>query len=452
MNRILRIVALIVLTYPSLVNAQTQVIHRDADIESMISEISSKSLEKYVRDLAAFRTRHSLSAHSPKEGILASQNYVLDLFKSFEAGAQGRLTSFIDTFIIPADGRRIPTDSKLGNVMATLKGTDPNDDRIFLISAHIDSRALDVMDTKIDAPGANDDGSGVAAIIELAKIMSKKSFPATIIFVIVSGEEQGLKGAAYLAEKAKKENWNLVAMLNNDMIGNSHSSQTNINDNTRVRIFSEGVPAAEDEQMAAIRRYTNGENDSKSRQLARYMKEVGERYVDQLEVKLVYRNDRFLRGGDHTPFAREGFTAIRVCEMNENYYHQHENVRVENGIQYGDLPEFVDFEYMRKITGINLASLASLASAPSEPQSVGIDVRRLSNTSTLKWEAPANGKAKGYYVLMRETDSSMWEKKFYTEDTSLTIPYSKDNYFFAVQSVGEKGHESMAVFPQPITR
>ena len=167
------------------------------------------------------------------------------------------------------------------------------------------------------------------------------------------------------AEKAKKENWNLVAMLNNDMIGNSNSSETNINDNTRVRIFSEGVPAAETEQMAAIRRYTNGENDSKSRQLARYMKEVGERYVDQLEVKLVYRNDRFLRGGDHTPFAREGFTAIRVCEMNENYYHQHENVRIENGIQYGDLPEFMDFEYMRKVTGINLASLYSMASAPS---------------------------------------------------------------------------------------
>jgi hypothetical protein len=432
--------------------AQTQIIHRDAEIERMVKEISATNLEKYVRDLAGFRTRHTLSPNNPKEGISASQQYVLNHFKSFEAASGGRLTSFIDTYTIPADSRRIPTDTQSGNVMATLKGTDPNDDRVFIISAHVDSRALDVMNTKIDAPGANDDGSGVAAVIELARIMSQKSFPSTIIFVAVSGEEQGLKGAAYLAEKAKKENWNLVAMLNNDMIGNSNSSETNINDNTRVRIFSEGVPAAETEQMTAIRRYTNGENDSKSRQLARYMKEVGERYVDQLEVKLVYRNDRFLRGGDHTPFAREGFTAIRVCEMNENYYHQHENVRVENGIQYGDLPEFVDFEYMRKVTGINLASLYSMASAPSEPQSVGIDVRKLSNTSILKWEAPAKGKAKGYYVLMRETDSSTWEKKFYTEENTLTIPYSKDNYFFAVQSVDENGHESMAVFPQPITR
>jgi Zn-dependent M28 family amino/carboxypeptidase len=418
----------------------------------MIAEISAENLEKYVRDLSGFRTRHTLSKNDPKEGILASQNYVLDLFKSFESGSNGRLTSEIEFFTIPADGRRIQEDSKLGNVMATLKGTNPNDDRIFIISAHIDSRALDVMNTEIDAPGANDDGSGVAAVIELAKIMSKKSFPATIIFVAVSGEEQGLKGATHLAEKAKNGNWNLVAMINNDMIGNSNSSQTNINDNTRVRIFSEGVPAAETEQMTAIRRYTNAENDSKSRQLARYMKEVGERYVDQLEVKLVYRNDRFLRGGDHTPFAREGFTAVRVCEMNENYYHQHENVRIEDGIQYGDLPEFVDFEYMRKNTGVNLASLASLAAAPSEPQNVKIDVRKLSNTSTLLWEAPATGTAKGYYVLMRETDQSMWGKKFYTEETTLTIPYSKDNYFFAVQSVGDEGHESMAVFPQPLTR
>ncbi|MDO9553039.1 M28 family metallopeptidase [Rhodonellum sp.] len=431
---------------------QTQIIHRNAEIQQMVSEISAESLEGYVRALAAFRTRHTLSKNDPKEGILASQNYVLDHFKSFEAASGGRLTSELDIFTIPADGRRIPSDSQLGNVMATLKGTDPNDDRIFIISAHIDSRALDIMNTEIDAPGANDDGSGVAAIIELTKIMSKKAFQATIVFVVVSGEEQGLKGAEYLAKKAKSENWNLVAMLNNDMIGNSNSSQTNINDNTRVRIFSEGVPAVETEQMTAIRRYTNAENDSKSRQLARFIKETGERYVDQLEVKLVYRNDRFLRGGDHTPFAKEGFTAIRVCEMNENYYHQHENVRVEDGIQYGDLPEFVDFEYMRKITGINLASLAVLAAAPSEPQSVGIDVRKLSNTSTLRWDAPKTGKAKGYYVLMRETDSSMWEKKFYTEENTLTIPYSKDNFFFGVQAVGQNGHESMAVFPQPITR
>lgn len=433
--------------------SQTQLIHRKASIAQMIDEISAENLEKYVRDLSDFRTRHSLSkGTNNKEGIDASQAYVLELFRSFEAQAGGRLSATIDYFTVPSDGRRIPQDVQMGNVMATLKGTDPTDDRIFMVTAHIDSRATDVMNAKIDAPGANDDGSGVAAVIELCRIMSKREFPATIVFVALTGEEQGLKGANHLAERAKNENWNLVALLNNDMLGNSNSSQTNINDNTRVRIFSEGIPAAETERMAAIRRYTSSENDGKARQLARYMKELGERYVDQLEVKLIYRNDRFLRGGDHTPFVQQGFTAIRVTEMNENYYRQHEDVRVENGIQYGDLPEFVDFEYMRKNTGLNLASLASLASAPSEPQNVGIDVRRLTNTTTLRWEAPAIGKAKGYYVLMRETDQSMWQKKFYTEDLTLTIPYSKDNYFFAVQSVGQEGDESLAVFPQPITR
>ncbi|MGY6521080.1 MAG: M20/M25/M40 family metallo-hydrolase [Mongoliitalea sp.] len=433
--------------------SQTQLIHRKASIAQMIDEISAENLEKYVRDLSDFRTRHSLSkGNNTKEGIDASQAYVLELFQSFEAAAGGRLSSTIDYFTVAGDGRRIPQDVQMGNVMATLKGTDPMDNRIFMVTAHIDSRATDVMNASIDAPGANDDGSGVAAVIELCRIMSKREFPATIIFVALTGEEQGLKGANHLAERATNENWNLVALLNNDMLGNSNSSQTNINDNTRVRIFSEGIPAAETERMAAIRRYTSSENDGKARQLARYMKEVGERYVDQLEVKLIYRNDRFLRGGDHTPFVQQGFTAIRVTEMNENYYRQHEDVRVENGIQYGDLPEFVDFEYMRKNTGLNLASLASLASAPSEPQNVGIDVRRLTNTTTLRWEAPAIGKAKGYYVLMRETDQSMWQKKFYTEDLTLTIPYSKDNYFFAVQSVGQDGDESLAVFPQPITR
>ena len=219
-----------------------------------------------------------------------------------------------------------------------------------------------------------------------------------------------------------------------------------------MRIFSETIPASETEREAQLRRYTGAENDSKSRQLARYIKEVGERYVDQFEVKLIYRADRFLRGGDQTSFARNGFTAVRMSEMNENFYHQHENVRVENGIQYGDLPEFMDFEYLRKVAAVNISSLASLAQAPSQPEEVQIDVRGLSNSSILLWKAPKTGKAKGYYVLMRETSAPTWEKKFYTEETTLTLPYSKDNYFFAVQAVGEDGAESLPVFPVPMSR
>jgi Zn-dependent M28 family amino/carboxypeptidase len=447
-----KILLLLALLYTTEGFSQT-IINRDKEIEAMVSEIKAENLEKYILEMVSFGTRHTLSGtQGPNRGIEPSQDWVLEKFRSFEADAGGRLSSEIDMFVVEPDGRRIREQANIGNVMATLKGTDPNDDRVFIISGHLDSRALDVMDAKIDAPGANDDGSGVAAVIELARIMSKRSFPATIIFVAVTGEEQGLIGATHLAKRAKEENWNLVAMLNNDMIGNSNSSETHLNDNTRMRVFSEGIPMMETEEMANIRRYTNGENDSKSRQLARYIKETGERYVDQLEIKLVYRNDRFLRGGDHTPFAREGFTAIRMCEYNENYYHQHENVRVEDGIQYGDLPEFVDYHYVKKIAGANLATLANLALAPSSPEGVGIDVSRLSNTSTLKWNTPKIGKAKGYYVLMRETDQSTWEKKFFTTNTEHTLPYSKDNYFFAVQAVGEDGHESLPVFPVPLRR
>lgn len=431
-------------------NSQTTVI-RNPEIAQMISEISSDSLEHHVRTLASFNSRHTLSTNTVN-GMPAAQKYVLSKFQHFAKKSGGRISAEIEQFTILADKRRILADSPGANVIATLKGSDPTDNRIFILSAHMDSRNKDVMDAEGSAPGANDDGSGTAAVIELARVMASHEFSATIIFVAFTGEEQGLKGATYLADKAKTEEWNLAAVLNNDIVGNSSSSETLIKDNLKMRVFSETIPAAETEQEGNIRRYTNADNDSKSRQLARYIKEQGERYVDQFEVKLIYRADRFLRGGDQTPFARNAFTAVRMSEMNENFIHQHENVRVENGIHYGDLPEYMDFEYLRKVAAVNLASLASLANSPDQPQEVKIDVRGLSNKSTLLWEAPEIGKAKGYYVLMRETSSAMWEKKFWTTDTKLTLPYSKDNYFFAVQSVSESGAESLPVFPTPLSR
>lgn len=432
------------------VQAQTVVI-RNPKIEKLVFEVSSDSLRKYTYDLANFHTRHTLS-RDEKNGMPAAQRYVLSKFNTFAKSSNGRMSAEIENFTIPSDGRRITQDSPVANVIAKLKGTNPADDRIFIVSGHLDSRNKDVMDAIGGAPGANDDGSGVAVVIELARVMAKMEFSATILFVAFTGEEQGLKGATYLEDKAKKEGWNIAGILNNDIVGNSKSSDTNISDNTKVRVFSETIPLTEDEQQAASRRYTNSDNDSKSRQLARYIKEVGERYVDQLEVKLIYRSDRFLRGGDQTPFLRNGFTAIRMSEMNENFYQQHENVRVENGIQYGDLPEFMDFEYLRKVSAVNLAASASLANSAGMPEEVRIDVRGLSNNSILLWKTPTIGKVKGYYVLMRETSSPVWEKKFFTTETSLTIPYSKDNYFFAVQSVTESGEESLAVFPSPLTR
>jgi hypothetical protein len=430
--------------------AQTAII-RNPIIERYVNEVSSDSLKNYVEILADFHSRHTLN-RDQKNGMPAAQNYVLDKFKSFEKDAKGRMSSEIERYIIPADGRRILQDSPAANVVATLKGTNPDDNRIFIISGHLDSRNKDVMDVEGIAPGANDDASGVAAVIEAARILAKSNFSATILFVAFAGEEEGLKGATYMADKAKADELNIVAVLNNDIVGNSNSSETNISDNTKVRIFSESIPLAETDQDAQIRRAINSENDSKSRQLARYIKEIGERYVDQMEVKLIYRSDRFLRGGDQTPFMRNGFTATRMSEMNENFYHQHENVRIEDGIHYGDLPEFMDFEYLRKVTAINLSTLAALSNSPDLPQEVKIDVRGLSNKSILMWNAPKIGKAVGYYVLMRETSSPVWEKKFYTSETSLTLPYSKDNYFFAVQSVSATGEESLAVIPVPLSR
>ena len=232
-------------------------------------------------------------------------------------------------------------------------------------------------------------------------------------------------------------------------MGSNNSNETNIIDNTRLRVFSEGLSVNDTGKVAMNIRNLGLENDGNARQLARYIKEVGERYVENLEIVMVYRNDRFLRGGDHTPYVQRGFAAVRFTEMNENYYHQHQDVRVENNIQYGDLPEFMDFEYLRKNTAVNLANLANLAKAPSKPEEVKVEVKKLSNSTSLQWKAPKTGKTKGYYVLIRETTSAAWQKKFFTENTEIKLPFSKDNYFFAVQSITESGNESLPVVPLP---
>ncbi len=425
------------------------IVNRDPLIEKMVGQVSADSLQKYVDELVKFGTRHTLSSTTdPKRGIGAARNWVVQKFREFAVKTNGRMTAFVDTTTLQPDGRRVNVAVNLGNAMAVLKGTDPSDKRIFLITGHLDSRVSDVMNLKSDAPGANDDASGVAAVIESARVLSQTSYPATIIFVAVSGEEQGLLGAGFLAEKAKTEGWQLEAVLNNDIMGSNNSNETNIIDNTRLRVFSEGLPAFELDKKAAAIRGMGLENDGAARQLARYVKEVGERYVDNLEIKLMYRNDRFLRGGDHTPFVQRGFTAVRITEMNENFLHQHQDLRIEKGVEYGDHRKFMDFEYLRKNTAVNLACLANLAGSPGAPQEVKIDVKNLTNSTYLYWNAPATGKAKGYYILMRETSEAHWQRKIFTTETAIRLPYSKDNYFFAVQSVSENGQESLPVVPQ----
>jgi hypothetical protein len=437
-----KLLFLLTLTLPAA--AQTT-IKQDPAIEQMVNEVSSKNIEANIRKLVSFKTRHTLSdTNSKTEGIGAARNWVKAEMENYAKASNGRLVVQFDTFT------SVKGDKNLKNVLGILKGTDPTDTRIYLVSGHLDSRVTNIANTNSFEPGANDDASGTAVSMELARVMSKRSYPATIIFTAVVGEEQYLWGSTHLAKRAKAENWNIDAMIDNDIVGNSHSSETDLKDNRSVRIFSEGIPVvAKGKQLSDIMSL-GGENDSPSREFARYIKETAERYVEQLDVKLIYRRDRYLRGGDHFPFQDEGYTAVRCTEMNEDFNRQHQDIRTENGVDYGDLPDFVDYNYVQKIARMNLSALANLASAPAEPQNVVLVNTTVTNRSTLKWQPPAAGKKPvGYYVLMRETMSPYWEKKYYVTDNTLTLDYSKDNYFFAVQSVDADGHESLPVFPKP---
>ncbi|WP_205590878.1 M28 family peptidase [Hymenobacter oligotrophus] len=424
----------------------------DAEIQKMIAEISADRLKDDVYKMVSFGTRHTLSdTKSKKRGIGAARRWVEEEFRKYSKASGGRLKVEQDTFTVKPDGRRVDVKTVMANVMATLPGTDPNDNRVFIVSGHLDSRVTDVMNRTADAPGANDDASGVAVVMEMARVMASRKFPCTLIFVAVQGEEQSLIGSGYLARKAKANNWNIVGMLNNDIVGNSHGHDPDLHQPNLVRVFSEGVPANETPEQAQLRRQLSAENDSPSRQLARYAKQTGEQYVAGHTVALEYRPDRFLRGGDHTPFNQQGYAAVRFSEMNEDFTHQHQDLRTENGRQYGDLPEFVDYEYLRKNTGVNLATMASLALAPAAPQNVGVLTANLTNRTELKWDAPTTGrKPAGYVVLMRETSSPVWQQRFPVQGTTADLPHSKDNFIFGVASVDESGHESLPVIPKPV--
>lgn len=427
-----------------------RVIVRDPMISGMLEEVSATHLEQTIRKLVSFQTRHTLSdTLSKTTGIGAARTWIKSEFERYSQDNGGKLKVSYDQFVQPADGKRVPEPTTLKNVMAILPGTDPADKRMLMVCGHYDSRVTDVMNKKDFAPGANDDASGVAGVLEMARVMSKNSFRTTIVFVAMVGEEQGLYGAAHLAKRAKEEGWNVHLLLNNDMIGNSYGMETDLKDNSSVRVFSEGIPAAETKEQALARQSAGTENDGAARQAARYIKETGEKYVDQLQVKLIYRRDRFLRGGDHTPFSLQGFTAVRITEMNENFNRQHQDIKKGQEFQIGDLPDYVDYTYLQKITRLNLAVLANLGLAPQEPGGVLLLTTELTNKTALKWKAPAGVQPLGYYVLVRETSSPVWEKKFFFTETSAVLPYSKDNYFFGLQSVDALGHESLMVTPTP---
>lgn len=428
----------------------------NSTIRGIVREIDARNIENSIRRLVSFGTRNTLSVQdNPTRGIGAARDWLYQEFQKIAAGTNGRMTvekqSYLQEAIPPPRGR-VLKPTVITNVVATLRGTQPaSQGRTYVVSGHYDSMCTSPIDAECDAPGANDDASGTAAVLELARVMSRYNFDATIIFMAVAGEEQGLLGATYFAEQAKKNNVNIEAMFTNDIVGNTLGGN-GVRDRRTVRVFSEGVPSSETEQEANTRRGVGGENDSASRQLARFIKEAASQYVPSMNVMMVYRRDRYLRGGDHIPFLERGFAAVRFTEPNEDYRHQHQNVRVENGVRYGDLPEFVDFAYVAQVARVNAASLALLALAPARPRNVSILTTRLTNDTDLKWDANAEPDLMGYEIVWRETTSPVWtNSRMVGNVTSYTMTgMSKDNYFFGVRSVDRDGNRSPVSYPKPV--
>ncbi len=352
-----------------------------------------------------------------------------------------------DTYTQPVS-ERISSPVEIANVYAVLKGTNPEDaKRIVLVTGHYDSRNSDILDKTGIAPGGNDDASGAAVSLECARVLSKLKFPGTIIFLTVAGEEQGLYGSKHFAELAKAQSWQLEAVLNNDIVGGDQSPGQ---DAKVVRVFSESIPDGTTDAQLRMIRVLGGENDSPSRELARYITQTARAYQIAVAPLVEFRRDRYLRGGDHISFNEAGFAAVRFTEFQENFNHQHQNVRTENGIEYGDLPKFVNFDYVADVARLNAAVLASLASAPAPPQNVQLQTKGLENDSTLVWDHPSDNRAAGFEVLLRATAAPDWEHSRPVGNVSkATIPQSKDNVIFAVQAVDEAGHRSLPIVPVP---
>jgi hypothetical protein len=426
---------------------------RNAQIPKIVGEISPRNIENTIRKLVSFGTRNTLSEQNdPNRGIGAARDWLYSEFQKAAAQSGGRMTVEKQSFEQPK-AQRVPQPTMLTNIVATLKGSQPESaNRVYVVSGHYDSMCRSATDAKCDAPGANDDASGTAAVLEMARVMAKYKFDATIIFMTVPGEEQGLLGAAYFAEQAKKNSMDIEGMFTNDIIGNSLGGN-GVRDPHTVRVFSEGVPSNETQQEAITRRSVGGENDSQSRQLARFVKEVGERYVPSMKVWLIYRRDRYGRGGDHQPFLERGYAAVRFTEPNENYQHQHQNVRTENGVKYGDLPEFVDFNYVANVARVNAAALAALASAPARPKTVTFQTA-LANDTPIKWEANKEPDLAGYEIVWRDTTEAVWTQTTAVGNvlTFAMKGMSKDNYFFGVRAVDKDGNRSPVTYPRPLPR
>lgn len=424
----------------------------DPSVQQMLSEVSVDTIESNIRELAGFHTRHTTSdTVSDTTGIGAARRWIYDTFQRYSEASDGRLQVGYDRYVESENGR-IDEPVEIVNIVAILPGTQiESKDRVYVVSGHYDSRVSDIMNDTSYAPGANDDASGTAAVLELARIMSQYEFDATIVFMAVAGEEQGLLGARHYAKCSGKKCLNIAGMFTNDIIGNSLKDDGTVHDD-EVRIFAAGIPP--ERELSDYHRtllFTGGENDTPARQLGRHIYEVAKRYMPDFKVNMIYRRDRYLRGGDHSAFLDKGFAAVRFSEPHEYYERQHQDVRVEDGIQYGDLPEFVDYEYVGKVTQLNAASLSTLANAPASPRKVAVEVQKLENNTTLRWKSNKEPDLKGYEIVWRATNQPHWGfSEFVGDTTRFTIEgVSKDNYLFGVRSVDRYGNRSPATYPLP---
>jgi len=425
--------------------AEVSLLHRVA------SQPSAERIEKDIRTLVGFGTRHSLSeTKSDSRGIGAARRWIRDEFERISAECGGCLEVMVirDT----VTGRRVPEPTEIVSVIAVQRGSlDP--DRMVVMSGDIDSRVSDPLDFTSDSPGANDNASGIAGVLEAARVLSKQRFAGSIVYAALSGEEQGLYGGAIVAKHAQQQGWNIQGVLNNDMIGNIEGVNGVIN-NTTARVFSEGTRYLETEKEARIRRYSGGEVDSPSRNIARLVDRLADQYIANLDVMMVYRLDRFGRGGHHRPFNEAGMPGVRIMETNENYNRQHQNLRTENGIKYGDVIEGVNFDYAAKLTSLNIVTLAMMAGAPPYPAKVTLK-GAVRPSTTISWDMASGKEAEnlaGYKVYWRLTTDAQWRFSRFVGKVSSHVLENIviDNYFFGVASVAKDGSESPVVFPGPM--
>jgi hypothetical protein len=415
-------------------------------LKSIADEISPSELQATIEQLVGFGTRHTLSdTKSTTRGIGAARRWVKGRFATFSRTCGGCLEVTMPGQIFTGD--RLPGPTAIADVLAIQRGTsDP--DRVIVISGHIDSRVTNPMNATSDAPGADDDGSGTAAVIEAARVLSRHKFPATLVYAVLSGEEQGLYGGKLLAQYARQHNWHVEADLNNDIVGNT-SGANGVKESGYVRVFSEGTRSVETPEEATRRRYNGGEVDSPSRNLARFVSELASQYIDGFKARMIYRTDRYSRGGDQVPMLAAGYPAIRFTEAIENYNREHQDVRVESGVHYGDTPDGIDFPYLANVTRLNAVTMAALAMAPAPPPTVKIE-GAVSLDTTVSW-SPAAGAAR-YRVWWRDTTSPLWtESKLAPADATALVLKSVniDDWFFGVSSVSADGYESPVEFPGP---